>query len=164
MRTKSLMAGVAAVAAVAAAAAGAAPGGYGAPSGRGVQLAVFGVPMPLDPAAGVPTADQLVGVIGGIADPHVPASDKSGYVEGGLGMIERSVMDGRMKKGLENGKLPLTLSASNIAADGPGAATADITASSPKLTPHTVNLRFVDQDGWKLSHSSLTMLSQMSSN
>lgn len=161
MRTKSLAAGVVAVAAIGAAAAGSTDG---APVAAPVSLAVFGVPMPLAPATDVPTAEQVVGVIGGIADPHVAASDKSGYVEGGLGMIERSVMDGRMRKGLENGKLPLTLTAANIVPDGPGAATADVTASSPKLTPHTVNLRFVDQDGWKLSHSSLTMLSQMSSN
>jgi hypothetical protein len=136
----------------------------GTPPAPEVQLAVFGVPMPLAPAADVPTADQLVGLLSGIADPNVAAADKSGLVEGGLGAIERSVMDGRMQKGRENGKLPLSISAANIEPDGPGAATADITASSPKLEPRSVNLRFVDQDGWKLAHSSLTMLSQMSSN
>lgn len=164
MRAKSLVTGAAAVAAIAAAAAGITDGAYGATAAPEVQLAVFGAPLPLEPAADLPTADQLVGVLNGVADPHVPASNKSGLVEGGLGPIERSVMDGRMKKGLDNGKLPLTISASNIAADGPGAATADITASSPKLDPRTINLKFVDQDGWKLSHQSLMMLSQLSAN
>ncbi|MBS9533103.1 hypothetical protein KIH27_05805 [Mycobacterium sp. M1] len=159
---KSLLTGVAAAAAIGAAVAGGADRAYDtAPQ---VQLTVFGIPLPLDPASAVPTADQLVGVLNGVADPHVPASNKSGLVEGGLGPIERSVMDGRMRKGLENGKLPLTISASNIEPDGPGAATADITASSAKLSPRTINLKFVDQDGWKLSHQSLMMLSQLSAN
>lgn len=159
---KSLLTGVAAVAAIGAAAAGVANGA--APNAPEVQLAVFGVPMPQAPAEDVPTAGQVVSLLNGIANPHVPASDKSGLVEGGLGPIERSVMDGRMKKGLENGKLPLTISADNIEPAGAGAATADVTASSAKLSPHSVNLKFVDQDGWKLSHASLMMLSQLSSN
>ena len=130
----------------------------------GMRLAALGAPLPLDPASDIPTADQVVHLMNGIADPHVAAADKSGLVEGGLGAIEQAVMDGRMRKGLENGKPPLTISAANIAPDGAGAATAEVTASSAKLTPHTVNLRFVNQDGWKLAHSSLTMLSNMSSN
>ncbi|MEZ0366136.1 hypothetical protein ACAG26_20910 [Mycobacterium sp. pUA109] len=158
------MTGVAAVATIGAAAAGLIEGVAGAPHVPDLQLAGFDVPMPQAPATDVPTADQVVTVMNGIADPHVPAANKSGLVEGGLGPIERTVMDSRMKKGLENGKLPLTISAANIQPDGPGAATADVTASSAKLTPHSANLRFVDQDGWKLAHSSLTMLSQMSSN
>lgn len=129
-----------------------------------VQLATFAAPLPLAPATDVPTSGQVVSVLSGIANPNVAAADKSGLVEGGLSPIERSIMDSRMRKGLENGKLPLTISASNIQQVGPGAATADVTASSAKLQPHTVNLKFVNQDGWKLSHSSLIMLSQMSSN
>ena len=115
-------------------------------------------------AADLPAADQVVGLLSGIADPYVPAAGKSDLVEGGLSPIERSVMDGRMKKGLANGKLPLTISAANIQPAGPDAATADVTGSSAELDPHSVNLRLVDRGGWKLAHSSLMMLSQMSSN
>lgn len=134
-----------------------------APATHEVRPAVFDIPVPLNPAADLPSAEQIVSLLSGIADPNVSAADKSGLVEDGLGPIERNVMDGRMKKGVENGKLPLTISAANIEPAGTGAATADVTGSGPKTSPRSVNLTFVNDDGWKLSHSSLTTLSQMSS-
>ena len=161
MTLKTLATGLAAAAAIAAIAAGTAPA---AVSGVAVQPVVFGAPLPQAPGEDVPTPDQVVGVLSGIADPNVPAASKSGLVEGGLSGIECAVMDNRLRKGAASGKLPLTLSADNVVPAGPGAATADVTASSAKLDPRTVNLRFVNQDGWKLSHSSLMMLSQMTSN
>ena len=42
-----------------------------------IQPVVFGVPMPLDPAADLPTPDQLYGVLNGLADPGVPFRSKS---------------------------------------------------------------------------------------
>ena len=106
---------------------------------------------------------------GGIAAAAIAAmaATAAGIADDAVGAPSAGVRlaDGRMKKGLDNGKLPLTsITAANIRADGPGTATADVTASSPVLDPHTVNIKFVDQEGWKLAHSSLTMLSKMSSN
>lgn len=161
---KSLITGAAAIAAVGAAAVGATAFAPGTPVAPEVHLTVFDVPVPLAPADDVPTADQVVSLLNGVADPNVSASNKSGLVEGGLSRIEQSVMDGRMQKGLDNGKLPLTISAANIEPAGAGTATAEVTASSPKLAQRSVNLKFVDQDGWKLSHDSLMMLSQLSTN
>ena len=43
---------------------------------------------------------------------------------------------------------------------GPGAASANITATGPHLAPTSENLTFVDQGGWKLSHDSAMTLIQ----
>lgn len=120
-------------------------------------------PQPLDLPADLPAAEQLAGVLNTLADPGVPAAGKSDLVEGGLGPVEASVMDRRLQKGLKNGKLPLSISVANITPAGAGAATADVTASGPQLEPHSVNLTFVDQGGWKLSRASLMSLSQLTS-
>ena len=73
---KFLVAGAAAAAVVGGAAAGlsALPAPAGAPQ---VTPVVFGAPLPLDPAADVPSADQLTGVLNGLADPSVPFASKA---------------------------------------------------------------------------------------
>ena len=58
-----------------------------------IQPVVFGVPMPLDPAGDLPTADQLYGVLNGLANPGVPFASKSYLVEGGIGIIEGRAAD-----------------------------------------------------------------------
>lgn len=170
MTVKSLAAGIALAAAwgclpVAADGAGAGVTSVAAvaPGGPAVQLAAFGAPAPHAPAVDVPSPDQLVGLLNGLADPNVPAADKSGLIEGGLGPVEAGVMDRRMRRGVENGKFPLSFTVTGIAPAGPGAATADVTASGPQMEPRTLNIRFVDQNGWKLSRSSLLTLTQMTS-
>lgn len=126
-----------------------------APAGRpAVQPVVFGAPLPLDPAADVPTADQLNGVLVGLADPNVPFNAKGYLVEGGIGRVEARAADGLIKKAVAKGQLPLSFSVSNIAPAGPGAASANITASGPGLPPTTQNITFVDQGGWKISRAS----------
>lgn len=158
MIVKSLAAGVAAVAAVGAAAAGvSALAPAVAPQ---VQLAVFGIPLPLDPAADVPTADQLTGVLTGLADPGVSFADKGGLVEGGVAPSEASLADRKMQKAAKKGELPLSFNVANIQPAGPGAASADVTVSGPKLAPLTTNIGFVDQGGWKLSRTSVMSLLQ----
>lgn len=134
-----------------------------APAAAEAPTTVFFAPLPLDPAADVPAPEQLADVLNTLADPGIPAAGKSYLVEGGLGPVETSVMDRRLQKGLKNGALPLSISVANIAPTGPGAASADVTASGPKLEPHSVNLTFVDQGGWKLSRASLLSLSQLTS-
>ncbi|MEO6792896.1 MAG: hypothetical protein ABI253_07975 [Mycobacterium sp.] len=160
MTVKYLAAGIAAAALVGAAAAGVTSVATVAPQ---VQLAVFGVPLPLDPAIGGPAPEQLTDVLNTLADPGIPAAGKSYLVEGGLGPVESSIMDRKMQKAAQNGKFPLAISVANIAPAGPGLATADVTASGPSMEPRTVNLTFVDQAGWKLSRTSLLTLSQMTS-
>lgn len=127
------------------------------------KTAVLFAPLPLEPAADVPAPAQLSEVLNTLADPGIPAAGKSYLVEGGLGPVETSVMDRKMQKGVQNGKFPLKISVANIAPAGPGAATADVTASGPQMAPRSVNLTFVNQDGWKLSRTSLMTLSQMTS-
>ncbi|WP_307856793.1 hypothetical protein [Mycolicibacter acidiphilus] len=160
---KSLATGVVAAAMIGAAGTAVSCLATVAPAAAEAPAVVFFAPMPLDPAAAVPQPDQLTDVLNTLADPGIPAAGKSNLIEGGLGPLEMSVMDRKMAKGVQNGKFPLSISVANIAPAGIGAATADVTASGPKMEPRSVNLRFVDQDGWKLSKTSLMTLSQMTS-
>lgn len=163
MNVKSLATAMAVVAAIGTATSAVSYLATPAPAAAQAPTTVFFAPLPLDPPADVPTSEQLAGVLNTLADPGVPAAGKSDLVEGGLGPVETSVMDRRLQKGLKNGKLPLSISVANITPAGAGAATADVTASGPQLEPHSVNLTFVDQGGWKLSRTSLMSLSQLTS-
>ena len=126
-----------------------------------IEPVVFGTPLPLDPAADVPTADQLSSVLYGLADPSTSFQSKGYLVEGGIGLIEGRAADGLMKNAVAKGMVPLSFSISNITAAGPGAATASVTASGPSLPATTESITFVDQGGWKLSRSSATTVMSM---
>jgi hypothetical protein len=119
-----------------------------------VAPVVFGAPLPLDPAADLPTADQITGVLNGLADPGVPFASKAYLVEGGIGRIEARTADALMKNAVAKGQIPLNFAVSNITSVGPGLASATITASSPTMPPTTQTVTFVDQGGWKLSRAS----------
>jgi hypothetical protein len=121
-----------------------------------VQPAVFGVPLPLDPAADIPTADQITGVLSSLADPGVPFAAKSYLVEGGLGRLEARTADALMKNAIAKGQIPLNFTVGAITPTGPGLATATVTAASPNMPPTTQTVSFVDQSGWKLSRASAT--------
>ena len=126
-----------------------------------MQLVVSGAPMPLDPADDLPTPDQLYAVLNGLANPGVPFRSKGNLVEGGVGVIEGRTADAVMKNAVAEGKLPLSFSVSDITPVGPGAASANVTASGPALAPTTQNVTFVDLGGWKLSRSSATQVLTM---
>ena len=117
---------------------------------------VFGAPLPLDPATDLPTADQLTGVLAGLADPNVPFSAKGNLIEGGIGRIEARAADGLMAKAVAKGQVPLTFAVSNIAPAGPGAASANVTATAAAMPATTQNITFVNQGGWKISRVSAT--------
>lgn len=124
-----------------------------------VRPVVFGAPLPLDPAAGLPSAGELTGILDRLADPNVDYQDKSPLVEGGIGPQEGHQLDHELHKAARHGAMPLGFSVANIAPAGPNAATADVTVSGPKLpVPITQNLTFVNQDGWKVSHDSVLAL------
>jgi len=121
-----------------------------------VTPAVFGAPLPLDPAVAVPTPDQLSGVLYGLADPNVPFADKSYLVEGGIGRIEARTADALMRNALLRGQVPLNFSVGDIIPLGPGAASAMVTATGPAMPATTQNMTFVNQGAWVLSRSSAT--------
>ena len=121
-----------------------------------VAPVVFGAPLPLDPATDLPTADQLTGVLAGLADPNVPISAKGNLIEGGIGRIEARAADGLMAKAVAKGQVPLTFAVSNIAPAGPGAASANVTATAAAMPATTQNITFVNQGGWKISRVSAT--------
>lgn len=118
------------------------------------QQVVFGTPLPLDTALAIPTADQITGVLNGLADPGIPFASKAYLVEGGIGRIEARTADALMKNAVAKGQLPLSFSVADITAVGPGAATANVTAAGPGMPPTTQNVMFIDQGGWKLSRTS----------
>jgi hypothetical protein len=132
-----------------------------------VQPVVFGAPLPLDPvtpvAAGIPTVDQLATVLNALQDPSVSFASKGYLVEGGI-PVPVGLADHELQKAASKGSLPLTFQITNIVPSGPGAATATIMASGPRLAPAPEYLRFVDQGGWKLSHdSAMTLISAVRS-
>ncbi|HEV7360256.1 MAG TPA: hypothetical protein VGN92_04085 [Mycobacterium sp.] len=167
---KTIATGVAALGAIGAAAIGvtsiaSVPAGGAAQ----VQLAAVGAPLPQDPpppapapAAGVPTADQLTGVLNTLADPSVSFTSKGNLVEGGIGGTEAHIADHKLQKAAKNGDLPLSFNITNIAPAAGGSVTADVAVSGPKLpNPVTQNVTFVNnQGGWILSRSSAMELLQ----
>lgn len=160
MLVKSFATSVAAVAAVGTAAAGvtfAASVGTTEPQ---VQPVVFGAPFPQDPAADVPSPGELITVLNGLQNPGVPFANKSYLVEGGVGGVEARLADRELQKAAQKGSLPLSFNVANIVPVGPGAASADVTASGPNTAPTTQNITFVNQGGWKLSRASAMSLVQ----
>ena len=109
-----------------------------------------------DPGADLPTADQLTGVLVGLADPGVPFAAKGYLIEGGIGRLEARAADGLMAKAVAKGQIPLSFAVSNIAPAGPGAASANVTATGAAAPPVIKNITFVDQGGWKISRQSAT--------
>jgi hypothetical protein len=164
---KSLATGVAALAAIGAAAAGVTCIASVAAGSPGVQPVVFGAPLPLDPVApagvDLPTAYQITSVLNTLQDPSVPFASKGYLVEGGI-PFPASIADHELQKAAAKGSVPLTFNITNIVPAGPGAASANITASGPHLAPTSENLTFVNQGGWKLSHdSAMTLIQSMRS-
>jgi hypothetical protein len=161
---KSLTTGVAAATLVGAAAAGVISIASTTPPANSPAITpvVFGVPLPLEPVADVPTSDQLASLLNSLADPSVPFRSKGGLVEGGVGIIEGRTADSLMKNAAAQGKLPLTFQVANVVPAGPGAAAADVTASGPSGAV-TQNITFVNQGGWKLSRGSALSLLQAAS-
>jgi hypothetical protein len=158
---KSLTIGIAVAAMVSAAAAGVTSVASAAPVATPATVAAgVGAPLPLDPAADVPTADELTGILTQLADPGVPFGSKGNLVQGGVGFFEGRTADHLLQNANAKGYLPLSFQIGNIVPAGPGAATATVTVSGPQLAPNTQTVTFVDQGGWKLSRSSATSLLQ----
>lgn len=123
-----------------------------------IQPIAFGAPLPLDPAADLPTAGQLFDLLNALQDPNVSFSDKSHLVEGGISPMEAHLADTRLKQAVAHGELPLKATVTNVVSTGANTVSADVTISGPKLTPVTQNLTFVDQGGWKISRASAVTL------
>jgi hypothetical protein len=164
---KSIATAATAVTAIGAAAAGVTFIASGAaPTVRVLPVAV-GAPLPQDPApsptpaANVPTADQLTGLLNSLADPNVPFANKSNLVEGGISGTEAHIADHELKKAAKNGDLPLAFNVTNIQPGAPGSATADVAVSGPKIpSPVSQNVTFINQGTWILSRASAMELLQ----
>ena len=160
MTPKVLATGVLEVAAIGAPAAGVTSIASVAPAAPQVQPVVLGAPLPLDPAADLPTPGQLISVLNGQQDPNVLFANKSNLVQGGVGGVAGRMADRQLQKAAQRGELPLSFKVANIQPAGPGAASADVTATGPSLAPTTQRVAFVDQGGWELPRSSAMSLLQ----
>ncbi|ORW19982.1 hypothetical protein [Mycobacterium palustre] len=165
VRITSLVTGVAVLGAIGAATFGASSVASVANGEVPVRLAAVGAPLPADPApapaVNVPSADQLTGLLNSLADPSVPFANKSNLVEGGISGMEAHIADRKLSKAAKNGDLPLAFNVTNIQPGGPGAATADVAVSGPKiLSPVTQNVKFVNQGSGVLSRASAMELLQ----
>jgi hypothetical protein len=156
---KSVVTGLAAFATIGAAAAGVTSLATTSHPGLPVKPVVFSAP--LDQTTTLPTADQLSGVLNGLADPNVPFANKSGLVEGGISGSQAAMGDHEIKKAAKKGELPLAFTVSNIAPAAGNGATAAVGISGPKIQPPvTQTLTFVNQGGWMLSRDSAMTLIQ----
>ena len=163
MTVKSLATGVAALAAIGAAAAGVTCIASVTATSPQVQPVVFGAPLPLDPVvpgADLPTPDQLVTVLNSCRTRACPSPARATSSKAASAAPIGHFADHELQKAAAKGSLPLTFNITNIVPAGPGAASANITASGPHLAPTTENLTFVDQGGWKLSRDSAMTLIQ----
>lgn len=188
-RTKLWAAGVATTAAIGVVAAGITSMAAGVPATVRVQPVVIGAPLPLDPpptpapvepvpvslapqvppappapdqpAAALPTPQQLSDVLTRLADAGVSYKTKQDLVEGGIEPGEGHGLDHELRKAYRAGELPLTFDVTNIQPTGPNTAAADVTIAGPKMAPVTQPLTFVDQGGnWVLSRDSAMALMQ----
>lgn len=122
---------------------------------------VFGVPRSLDPAADLPTADQLTGILTSLADPGVPFAAKAYLVEGGIAGWRRARRRRADAEGRRQGAGAADLRGEQYRPAGPGAASANVTGTGPAMPSVTKNITFVDQGGWKISRISATAVLSM---
>ena len=136
MTVKSLATGMAALAAIGAAAAGVTCIASVTAASPHVQPVVFGAPLPLDPGAGVdlPTPTSWPPFSTRCRTRACSFANKGYLIEGGI-PVPASLADHELQKAAAKGSLPLTFNITNIAPAGPGAATANITATGPHLAP-----------------------------
>lgn len=112
-----------------------------------------------DPAAELPTTEQVSWVLTALADPAIPDKAKNSLVQGGIGSAERRAFThSRLKIAAAHGELPMTFDVGNIWRVGADTAAAQVTLSGPKLVPTTKVLTFVDQGRWMLSSDSAAAL------
>ncbi|WP_195161464.1 hypothetical protein [Mycobacteroides abscessus] len=115
------------------------------------------------PAADMPTPEQLSSVLYGIADPSVAFFYKGDLVEDGVGGFEGAVADGGIQIAALKNELPLDFVVSDIEPVKPGKVRATVRVTGPQLKGVTKRLTFVDQDGWRLQHASAMSLLQATS-
>ena len=159
MTLKTLVTGVAAAALVAGTAAGVTSVASTAVSpAPAVQPVVWDIPMPQAPAPEL--EGPLLQTLQALGGPGLSAS-KAPYIQGGIGRIEGRVADSKLREAQADGKFPLSFTLKNIDQNGPGAVTADVTATAATGGVASQNIQFVggpSPTGWQMSKQSLMAL------
>lgn len=110
------------------------------------------------PASAVPAASELSGILYSLADPGVAAAAKGGLVQGGIGGPQAMMLDRQLNKASQDGFLPLNFAVADVQPAGPGAASAAVTITGPKMSPYSSRLDFVQEDNWKITRASALQL------
>nr|AGS49633.1 low molecular weight antigen MTB12 precursor [uncultured bacterium esnapd12] len=157
MTLKFLITGVVGAALVGAAAAGATSmASVPTAAAPAVTPVVFGAPLPQQPAAALPSPDQLERILTGLA---TPGGSKAGLVDGGVGIIEGRTAERLLATASQKGYLPLNIKVSNVRPIDNGLVAATVTASSAQLPPTTREVTFRnDGFGWKVTKESAMSL------
>ncbi|WJR34204.1 hypothetical protein P3F83_01785 [Mycobacteroides immunogenum] len=113
------------------------------------------VGMPQEPADDLPTADQLRTILYTVANPDIPTLEKSAYVDGGVSEGTAACMDQYFSQAKQHGVFPLDFDVSDVRTAGPGAADAEVVITGPRMNPYKNRIRFVYEDGWRLTKNSI---------
>lgn len=133
-----------------------------APSPASSTLATASSPAAAPPTAALPPPEALTDVLNRLADPNVPGLNKVGLVEGatpeGAGTLDKFVNALR-----DNGYLPMTFTANNIAWSDKNpsdvSATVSINTARKDKGMFTFPMEFAPyQGGWQLSRRTADML------
>ncbi|SIH38823.1 low molecular weight antigen Mtb12 [Mycobacteroides abscessus subsp. abscessus] len=127
-------------------------------AGASVDAPVVVPQAPGAPASGVPAAPELSGILYSLADPGVAAAAKGGLVQGGIGGPQAMMLDRQLNKASQEGFLPLNFAVADVQPAGPGAASAAVTITGPKMSPYNSRLDFVQEDNWKITRASALQL------
>jgi hypothetical protein len=121
---------------------------------------------PTDTGAPLPAPTTLVGLMGRLADPNVPGSDKVGLVEYGTA-ADAAALDRFAKALHDSAYAPVTFDIANLmwAQDQPGNVIADVTIKSANPQA-SKDLKFPmefapQQDSWQLTRKTTDLLLQL---
>ena len=114
---------------------------------------VFGAPLPLDPAADLPTADQITGVLNGLADPASRSPARSAWSRAASAASRPAPPTPLMKNAVAKGQIRLNFTVGNITRWARRGQCHDHRLRAVHAADHP-DRHFVDQGGWKLSRSS----------
>lgn len=114
------------------------------------------------PAAALPSPDALTDVLNRLADPNVPGIDKVNLIEGAT-PESATTLDGSINALRDNGYLPMSFVANNIAWSdknpSDAAATVSVNTARGNNGAFTFPMEFApSQGGWQLSRRTAEML------
>lgn len=110
---------------------------------------------PREPTVDLPTADELRGILYIVANPGIPALEKGVYLDGGVSEGTAACMDQYFSQAKQHGVIPLDFDVSDVREAGPSAVDAEVIVTGPRMNPYKNRMRFVQENGWRLTKNSI---------